>query len=82
MENIITEHVESADSAIRGSVLVRMAWLTNGKALGAGSVRAGEEKKPVVGYTIRRDDAGLWIFENLLEGDADKYVGKKLSIAY
>lgn len=64
-------------------VIVRPSLLTNGKALGGTKIRVGTEERPVVGYTIRREDVGRWVFENLVRGDAGaRYVGEKVVITY
>lgn len=82
MEEVVTEHAKSEDKAIGDYVIVRMSLLTNGKALGAGSIRVGSEEKPAVGYTISREDAGLWIFDNLVQGDPQRFAGKKPTVTY
>lgn len=82
MEETMVEHAESANSAISGYVVVRASLLMNGKALGGSKIRVGTEQKPAVGYTISRDDVGLWIFENLVQGDGHRFAGQKLSITY
>ncbi len=82
MEDVVVERAEREDSAIGGYVLLRPSLLTNGKARGGKYVRAGNEQKPAVGYTISRDDVGLWIFENLVQGDGQRFAGQKPSITY
>ena len=63
-------------------VIVRPSLLTNGKAFGGTKIRVGKEEKPEVGYMISREDVGLWVFENLVQGDAGKFVGQKVTISY
>ncbi len=82
MEDAIIEHAESTESAISGYVLIRPTLLTNGNAQGGQKVKVGTDAKPEIGYTIRRNDVGRWMFENLLQSDGSKYSGQKLSFTY
>lgn len=67
--------------------IVRPAWLTDGPEVG--TVRAGMEdvathrvERKEVGYTIAREDVGLWMFENLVQERDGRWVGKAASLAY
>ena len=53
--------------ALGGYMMVRPSLLTDGKENGLDSIRAGNEAAPAVGYTIAREDVGLWVFENVVE---------------
>ena len=75
MEKAIVEQTDR-------SVIVRPSLLTNGKARGGKKIRVGTEEKPAVGYTISREDVGLWVLENLVKGDGERYVGQKVTITY
>jgi NAD(P)-dependent dehydrogenase (short-subunit alcohol dehydrogenase family) len=75
----------------RSWVLVRPSFLVDGPAKGIKSVRTGTEspthKKEAahaIGYTIRREDVGLWIFEECVSprGNWDKWAGKCVSLTY
>ena len=72
-------------------VLVRPSFLMNGPAKGLSAVRTGTETPaekdkaaPAVGYTIRRADVGLWIFEECVSSSInwDKWSGKCVSLTY
>ena len=85
METAIYEHIALPENehVIRGFVLPRPSFLTNGAARGGSKVRVGFEDKPAVGYTISRDDVGLWLFENLIDGkETEKFVGHLPTITY
>lgn len=87
MEKIIEDHMDKKENErlIRGYVIPRSACLTNGPALGSGpkGLRCGLEDKPAIGYTVRRADVGLWIFEHVVEGtDREGFVNHKPSLAY
>lgn len=91
MEKTVTEAMSppgsSSDSEpwIRGFVIVRASFLTNGPALGKTKVRVGSEQKPVVGYTISREDVGQWVFENVIRSESairDGWLGEKVSLTY
>lgn len=64
--------------------------LTNGEALGVGSIRAATEHEgkidcSVIGYTISRADVGGWIFNELINVDAGtrtKYLNQFVRITY
>ncbi|CAF9939934.1 MAG: hypothetical protein ALECFALPRED_008379 [Alectoria fallacina] len=75
MEKTIVEQTDNF-------VIVRPSLLTNGKAQGGKKVKVGTEERPVVGYLISREDVGLWMFENLVQGDGDRYAGQKVNITH
>lgn len=83
MERVLAEQTAGGEvsESISGWVMVRPSLLTNGAALGEGSVRVGREEKPAVGYTISREDVGKWIFDNFVRGEG-KWVGEKVSLTY
>ena len=70
------------EDVIGGFTLVRPSLLTNGKSVGLGKVRAGKVASPAVGYTVRREDVGLWIFEELVVGNREAWRNEKLSLTY
>lgn len=88
MEKILMEEVKAGNSsAIEGFIAVRPSMLTNGDALGVGSVRVGVESQgnidqSAIGYTISRADVGGWIFDELIENKAGKakYLNQFVSI--
>ena len=72
-------------------VLIRPSFLINGERKGLSAVRTGVEvpgeKKGegeghAVGYVIRREDVGVWIFDECIEGDAENWLGKCVSLTY
>lgn len=72
-------------------VLVRPSFLVDGPAKGLKSVRTGTEtpthKKEAthaIGYTIRREDVGLWIYEECVSsrGNWGEWAGKCVSLTY
>ena len=75
MEKTIVEQTDNF-------VIVRPSLLTNGKAQGGKKVKVGTEEKPVVGYLISREDVGVWMFENLVQGDGARYAGQKVNITH
>lgn len=84
MEKLLVEEIKGGDdddgdasSAIENFVAVRPSFLTNGRALGFGAIRAGIDRQgkldnSAIGYTISRADVGGWIFEGLVEDKAGK----------
>ena len=72
-------------------VAVRPSFLLDGVEKGVGKVRVGvevpgKERKEVerkeVGYVIRREDVGGWIFEECVKGDSARWEGKMVSLTY
>jgi nucleoside-diphosphate-sugar epimerase len=68
--------------------LIRGSFYTSGPAT-EGLVREGMEdpvtgvvESTAIGYTISREDVGKWIFENCIQGDDGKWVGKAAVITY
>ena len=57
-------------------VSVRPSLLTDGKSLGLEKVREGG------GFTVSRDDVGLWIFEKLIQNRGKGYERKSVSITH
>lgn len=85
MERVIAEHLEQDEAkvAILGFVLPRPSLLTNGASKGEAQIRVGLEDHPAVGYTISRDDVGLWVFANLIKGrDIQKYLNHKPTLTH
>lgn len=82
MEAALASEYDSPNSVIKGYICVRPSLLTNGKVYGKDYIRVGTDAAPAVGYTISRDDVGLWMFENLIKGDNSKYLGEAPTITY
>ncbi|KAF5860473.1 hypothetical protein ETB97_001483 [Aspergillus alliaceus] len=85
MEEIIFEEMKKpeAERAIRDYALVRPSWFINGEGIGLGGIRDGTEECPAIGYTISRNDVGLWIYENLVHWPVqldNPYVGRPTTI--
>ena len=79
VETMVTEAAEQGNT-ISGYTLVRPSFLMDDKPKGMERIKVGSEQQPAVGYTINRSDVGLWIFEELVKGDAFKWNGQKPSI--
>lgn len=85
MESLVLEEMEKpvADRAIENWVIVRPSLLTDGKGDGLDKVKVGVEEKPAVGYTISRNDVGLWMFERLVRSPLrqdNPYLGQIVTI--
>lgn len=59
-----------SERALSGYVNLRASLLMDGDALGLQSVRHGVDDEPAVGYTIRRADVGMFMFEMLVKEDS------------
>ncbi|KAF4620127.1 hypothetical protein G7Y89_g14695 [Cudoniella acicularis] len=88
MENLIM----FGDGKGRKWVLVRPSLLVNGEAKGLGAVRVSSERpeekgsekeSTAIGYTIRREDVGLWIAEECVKSEAgEEWEGKMVTLTY
>jgi nucleoside-diphosphate-sugar epimerase len=72
-------------------VMVRPGFLGNGEPKGSECVRTGVEvpgekkgegEDHAIGYTIRREDVGMWIFQECVKGTSEKWEGKCVSLTY
>ena len=85
MEHIIQEHMAGAegDQVIKGYIFPRPSLLSNGNAKGLSKIHVGMELKPAIGYTISRDDVGLWLFESLIAGTGrNEYLNHKPTLTH
>ena len=70
MEKVVKAHwndTSEKDRVIGGYMLIRPSLLTDGREFGLESIRVGMDSKPAIGYTISREDVGLWIFKNAVK---------------
>ncbi|KAI9753350.1 MAG: hypothetical protein M4579_005208 [Chaenotheca gracillima] len=85
LQEMLAKHVQLPEEqkALSGFVNVKASLLMDGKSLGLQTVREGVEDAPAIGYTIRRSDVGLWIYERLLKtGVKDEWLNKGVCITY
>lgn len=85
LEDNLASHMKipKDERAIQGYVNVRPSLLMDGEAKGVQSLREGVDKKPAVGYTIRRQDVGRWMFERLVkQGVKAEWVNQGVTITY
>lgn len=91
MEKMIEE---DKAAHVRGFVIVRPAFLTEGPPKGLEQVKMGwqwnrqrveqVQKEPgrVIGWTIGKSDLGAWVSDKVLTGDGSSWVGKLISLCY
>jgi hypothetical protein len=83
MEKLAVDEVgPQGKHRISGYTVIRASLLTDGKSLGMGKIRVGTEDEPKIGYFISRDDVGLWIYEEIINGDATKWSGAKPTLTH
>ena len=85
LEEDLAAHVTLPESqkGIRGFVAIKPSLLMDGDWGGLEVVRQGVPDKPAVGYTIRRQDVGLFICERLVKQDMrEEWLNKGISITY
>ncbi len=71
LQENLAAHVQQPNKVIRGFINVKASLLMDGEAKGLEAIRFGTEDAPEIGYTIRRSDVGLFIFERLVKEDPD-----------
>ncbi|KAJ8605960.1 hypothetical protein MRB53_041253 [Persea americana] len=66
-----------------GFVIVRASPLTDGPSKGVEVIRQGTMQQPVLGYSVSRDDVGLWLFDNLVRQEGTPlFLNGDVSITY
>lgn len=53
-----------------------------GKEIRVGIEKNGKHEKLAIGYTIRREDVGYWIFKDIVQGDWTRYVGRAVTLTH
>ncbi|WPH05072.1 Hypothetical protein R9X50_00797100 [Acrodontium crateriforme] len=85
LQRTLIEHVKlpEAERGIKSFTNIKASLLVDGESLGLQVVRDGVEDAPAVGYTIRRSDVGLWIYERILKnGPKTEWANKGVCITY
>lgn len=85
LEHNLREEVKKGGSerGISGFVNVKPSLLMDGDRVGLENVRAGGEKVPAIGYAIRRQDVGEWIFEKLVKSEVPaEWKNSSVAITY
>jgi len=77
MENLFRGEAEKGKAGVlRNVVGIRPTLLSGGvdyrDATGLAKVRSGTEKKPALGFSIKRADVGHWVFENVISESGRK----------
>lgn len=90
MEMLLDAETQKMDRNLlsAGVVVVRPSLLTGDHLIsddeseksGLKMLRVGTEKAPEVGYTVSRALVGAWIFEEVVKGGGEKWVGEKVML--
>jgi hypothetical protein len=85
MEDLLHSAVPSSQPWIA----IRPAFLTGdgkgeptGKKVKVGTEKDGKHEKLAIGYTIKREDVGYWIFKEIVEGDWGRWIGRAVTLTY
>ena len=71
------------ERSVSAFICPKPTLLFDGESLGMEKVKEGVEDSPAIGYTIRRKDVGLWIYERLLNRDApSNWLNKSVTLCY
>ena len=85
MEQRLAESMQLPETqrSLRAYVNVKPSLLMDGEGRGLQAIRQGIDEEPAIGYTIQREDVGLFIFERLIKaGVKREWVNKSVSITY
>jgi hypothetical protein len=70
-------------------VAIRPAFLSGdgkgehtGKKIRVGTEKDGKHEKLAIGYTIKREDVGYWIFKEIVQGDWMRWVGRAVTLTH
>jgi hypothetical protein len=77
----------------RNWILIRPSFLAGGESMGMEKIRVStetpdaspkerEKESVAIGYTINREDVGLWIFEECVRGNGAKWKRKMVTLTY
>ncbi|KAK4449001.1 hypothetical protein QBC34DRAFT_485367 [Podospora aff. communis PSN243] len=69
-------------TTVRPSLLTDGGEDAAGVRVGVEDVVKGEVESKAVGYTVSREDVGKWVFEEVVEGDENRWNGKAVTISY
>jgi hypothetical protein len=53
-----------------------------GKKIKVGTEKDGKHEKLAIGYTIKREDVGYWIFKEIVQGDWMRWVGRAVTLTH
>ncbi|KAG9497318.1 hypothetical protein J7337_012113 [Fusarium musae] len=95
LERVTREAATQKQSCLGGYIMLRPPLLTDGEMKGTAKVHTGwiweddvlrksdeQEAGIKVGYTISRMDLARWMFEELIQGDFQRWNGKSVNLVY
>lgn len=53
-----------------------------GKRIKVGTEKDGKHEELAIGYTIKREDVGYWIFKEIVQGDWEKWERKAVTLTH
>ncbi|KAJ9669766.1 hypothetical protein H2201_000151 [Coniosporium apollinis] len=82
METMIMAEMEkpALERVLRSYLIVRPGLLTDGEMTSMERVKVASDINPQFGYTISRNDVGMWIFERAVNGTSAHTGGRIVSI--
>ena len=72
--------LQNEQTLISGYTIVRPSLLIDWRE--DSKVRVGTEEKPILGYTISRQNVGRWIYEDVITEGGSKWNGKAVTLTY
>jgi len=89
MDKILTENVATSSSkdgqgVFKGVIVIRASLLIGDQDIKGGNgwkkLKVGTEEKPAIGYTVRRQDVGEWIFEEIVKTGGETRLGQRITL--
>ncbi|EON66091.1 hypothetical protein W97_05334 [Coniosporium apollinis CBS 100218] len=82
METMVMAEMEkpALQRAIRSYLVVRPSLLTDGEMTSMDRIRVASDINPQFGYTISRNDVGMWLFETAVRGTSAHTGGRIVTI--
>jgi hypothetical protein len=83
MEDVLQSSISQPWITIRPAFLIGDGkGESSGKKIRVGIEKDGRHEKLAIGYTIKREDVGSWIHEEIVQGDWMRWVGKAVTLTY
>ncbi|GJJ76072.1 hypothetical protein EMPS_08431 [Entomortierella parvispora] len=87
MDEILNENAATSSEGqgvLKGVIVIRASLLTGDQDVKGGKgwkkLKVGTEDKPAIGYTVRRQDVGEWIFQEIIKTGGESRLGQRITL--